>query len=180
MTDDETPEADRFKQLDGVELEQDAMAENIRRAFAKRSPLRRAKYEARAKAESAIQLAQVKADNRAGALRTVFVDGVQHFFGACACKWHGLRVGDPELALREYDAHPCTISLYDDSVIDRELKYDADGRIIKRTSIQAVNQVLPDGQVINTITPDSTVGTSTKTTTEEEDQAKRFSLLELK
>lgn len=49
--------------------------------------------------------------NRNAALRAVaMADGATQYHTQCACKWHGLRVSDPEVARREYDAHACTIT----------------------------------------------------------------------
>lgn len=51
----------------------------------------------------------ITADNREAALKSlVDANGVTQYFTTCACRWHGLQVTDPELARREYDAHPCS------------------------------------------------------------------------
>lgn len=183
MTDDEKELAARYVEIDDVD--QETAEANIRRAFARRSPEHKAKVEARMRQDLAMEERQLRAENRAHALRTIHGDGKAVYYAACACKWHGLRGADPELALREYDAHPCSISFRDDSVVDRELKLDADGRLVRRPASQlALNTVLPDGTIINGLDghrPDEVgVGAGAKPTTADEDQAKRFALLELK
>lgn len=49
--------------------------------------------------------------NRAVALQPPVTgpNGELLYFTRCACKWHGLRVADPEVARREYDAHACSL-----------------------------------------------------------------------
>lgn len=49
--------------------------------------------------------------NRVAALQPVVygANGEPLYFTQCACKWHGLRVPDPEVARREYDAHACSL-----------------------------------------------------------------------
>lgn len=49
--------------------------------------------------------------NRMAALQPVVygANGEPLYFTKCACKWHGLRVSDPEVARREYDAHACSL-----------------------------------------------------------------------
>src|ERR1700753_1269187 len=48
--------------------------------------------------------------NRVSALRGFEgADGVKQYFTRCACGWCGLRVTDPEMARRAYDAHACEL-----------------------------------------------------------------------
>lgn len=178
------PPADRFAELpDGIDA---ATAEDrIRRAFAKHGARRQEKRDREVAALYAAERAEAIRMNRANALRSVVADGVTIHFAACACRWHGLRVSDPEVALREYDAHPCTIPLETeaDHPAFRDLRM-VDGRLVKRpASTLALNQVLPDGQIVNTIT--APVGaeieaTATRPTTADEDAELRAALLELK
>lgn len=59
----------------------------------------------------AAQAAANNKRNRAAALQppTVGADGIAQYFTRCACGWCGLLVVDPEMARREYDAHPCAM-----------------------------------------------------------------------
>lgn len=63
---------------------------------------------------------ELRAKNREAALRQgTWPDGATYYFTQCACKWHGLRVADPEVARREYDAHECLAEGIGDAAIDR-------------------------------------------------------------
>jgi hypothetical protein len=181
---DDAPPADRYKDLpDGVTPE--LAEERIKRAFAKHGARRLERRDREVAAFQASERAEAIRLNRAGALRTHVAEGVTVYFTACACKWHGLRVSDPEVALREYDAHPCTIPL--DTEADhpafRELR-TVDGVLVKRpASTLALNQVLDDGQIVNSLTAPVGGEVTTDTariTTDDEDVARRFALLELK
>src|ERR1700743_353497 len=73
-----------------------------------------ADFEARLAGYSRNLAAQAAANskrNRAAALQppVIGADGIAQYFARCACGWCGLRVVDPELARREYDAHPCAM-----------------------------------------------------------------------
>lgn len=73
-----------------------------------------ASFEARIRGYGRAIAAQAAANNkrnRAAALQppTVGADGIAQYFTRCSCGWCGLRVADPELAQREYDAHPCAM-----------------------------------------------------------------------
>lgn len=181
---DDAPPADRYKELpEGVTPE--LAEERLKRAFAKHGARRLERRDREIAAFQASERAQAIRLNRAGALRTHVAEGVTVYFTACACKWHGLRVSDPEVALREYDAHPCTIPL--DTEADhpafRELRI-VDGRIVKRpASTLALNQVLGDGQIVNSLTDklgSEIALTERRPTTSHEDAELRFALLELK
>jgi hypothetical protein len=52
------------------------------------------------------QTAELNHMNRTAALRTA---ENCLYFTRCACRWTGLRVADPEVARREYDAHVCPL-----------------------------------------------------------------------
>lgn len=66
-------------------------------------------------------------DNRQAALRSaVQADGSIRYHAQCACSWHGLTHADPELARREYDAHPCTAN--DGDAIHRQYRGPIDRR----------------------------------------------------
>lgn len=81
----------------------------------------------------------VAARNRKEALRSVhaneqFPIGVT-YWTACACGFCGLRVGDPELARREYDTHPCAAeSIGDDAVTRAQVHAGRATLPAKRTS----------------------------------------------
>lgn len=60
---------------------------------------------------------EVSHQNRTAALRQA-EDG--RWFTICACKWHGLRVDDPEVARREFDAHACSVD--GDAAVERAVE----------------------------------------------------------
>ena len=66
-----------------------------------------------------VDLAAVRAEaaqlNREAALRS---DGAT-YWTHCACGWCGLRVADPEVARREYDAHACAVDDVGQAAVDR-------------------------------------------------------------
>lgn len=178
----EEPENGRFVELD-TDLTQEQVADNLRKSFAISTKRRQAKRRARIDGEVSAELAEAKQMNRAGALRFGSDGEVKFYWAACACKWHSLRADDPEKALREYDAHPCAIGLYDNSAVDRELRI-VEGRLEKRAaSLLARNEVMPDGAIYNSMNPrpvDDAAKTGAKQMTQDEEQELRFSLLELK
>jgi len=77
--------------------------------------------------------ADVRQRNRAAALRWIDADGLTHkgaeptarhgqivaYWTQCACGWCGLRVADPEVARREYDAHACAAETIGDDAVSR-------------------------------------------------------------
>lgn len=65
---------------------------------------------------------EVKLRNRAAALRSVeTAGGALAYFTQCACGWCGLRVEDPEVARREYDAHVCAAAGVGQAAVDRAI-----------------------------------------------------------
>lgn len=80
---------------------------------------------------------EVRQRNRAAALRVVLRSGsverwesveaavqagrvgIDAYFTQCACGWCGLRVADPEVARREYDAHTCAAESIGDDAVSR-------------------------------------------------------------
>ena len=63
---------------------------------------------------------EMRQRNRAAALREgTWPDGATFYYTQCACKWHGLRVADPEVARREYDTHACAAEGLGDAAVDR-------------------------------------------------------------
>lgn len=74
--------------------------------------------------EAGLVQREVNQRNRQAALRSVLVaraDGtdVAQFWTQCACGWCGLRVADPEVARREYDAHACAAENVGNDAVSR-------------------------------------------------------------
>lgn len=87
----------------------------------RRGAIRRESLRQQLDAEAAADRKQVWHDNRTAALRgPVQINGVDHWWCVCVCRWSSLRLPDPEAAKREYDKHPCSINGEDH--IDRALK----------------------------------------------------------
>lgn len=98
---------------------EDALKRGIAGAL-RRGAKRHARFGAALAAEAEADRRTTYLDNRNGALRgPVLIDGVEHWWCVCVCRWTGLRVRDPEVAKREYDAHPC--SIHADQAVDRAL-----------------------------------------------------------
>lgn len=198
MTDDDNyrgpRDASSFS-FDYPEATEATIAKGIAGAAAKR----RAKQEARDEywAGSGNDLAAERrsalAMNRTGALRgPVSVDGVDHWWAVCTCRWRSLQVKDPELALREYDAHPCSIPVEDDAparaqaALNNHVKVErADGtfgmaRRPPSTLIPALAQerTAADEQALAGVVEGRDTSPATKQT--EDEAAERFALLELK
>lgn len=65
---------------------------------------------------------EVKQRNRDAALRHVeLANGYERWWTVCSCGFCGLRVEDPELARREYDAHVCAATGVGQSAVDRAI-----------------------------------------------------------
>lgn len=169
------PPADRFAE---VAVPIDGIAAALERLRAKGAARKHAQH-ARARAEHAAMVrAEVTRPNRDNAVQTVEENGLVRYFARCACNWCGLRVDDPELARREYDAHPCTIT-GDDAVeraqqnVDRDVFDRATGKLVvpKRTADQM--------QVATGLRHDVETSAAPAITQTEDDAAQRFALLEL-
>lgn len=85
----------------------------------------RERFEARMRSYG-VELEVLKTDvrirNRRAALREgAWPDGAPYYFTQCACGWCGLRVTDPEVARREYDAHACVAESVGQSAVDRAI-----------------------------------------------------------
>lgn len=99
-----------------------------------------AKFEARMHAMGVV-LEHRKAlnaqENRANALKSVEVETSAQFpigvayWTQCACRWCGIRVGDPEVARREYDAHPCRADGIGQAAVDRAIA-ETDRQVLHR------------------------------------------------
>jgi len=72
---------------------------------------------------------EVKLRNRREALRSM--DDL--VWTQCACGWCGLRVTDPEVARREYDAHDCAAAGVGQSAVDRAIAETDKVTLAKRT-----------------------------------------------
>jgi hypothetical protein len=68
--------------------------------------------------------------NRQAALRSVDTRHGLQYFTQCACGFCGLRVEDPEVARREYDAHDCAAAGVGQAAVDRAIT----GSVEKRTA----------------------------------------------
>lgn len=107
------------REIDGYT--DDALAKGLAGA-AKRAAARRSARATAIALETQVEVSQALQDNRNGALRgPISVNGVDHWWCVCVCRWQGLRVPDPEVARREYDKHPCRIAFHDDAVVDRAI-----------------------------------------------------------
>lgn len=99
----------------------------------------RERFEARiAEMEKAagLQRREVNQRNRAAALRQIELPaGAIAYWTACACGWCGLRVDDPEVARREYDAHACAAENVGQAAVDRAIEAAAHPHapLVKRT-----------------------------------------------
>ena len=178
----------------------DATSETVARGLAAVSARRKARQEARdeywsGETEFRGEHRTALALNRAAALRgPVGVSGVDHWWAVCVCRWRSLQFPDPELALREYDRHPCSIPLEDDAPMRAQrdlnnfkLVERADGSIgmAKRPTSTIIPAIASqrskvDEQALRG-TPEELQPTATTQTVEDEDAvAQRMSLLELK
>lgn len=177
----------------------DATPETIERGLAAVSRRRRERqaqrdeYWAGPGTTLATESALARQLNRQAALRgPVAIDGVDHWWAVCVCRWQSLRHKDPELALREYEQHPCSIPVEDDapqraqaSLASTTLVERADGTIgiAKRprsTLIPALasQRTESDEQALRGVYEERP---TTNTTAQTEDEAAaRFALLELK
>ena len=73
---------------------------------------------------------EVSQRNRQAALRNVDTPRGLQYFTQCACGFCGLRVEDPEVARREYDAHDCAAAGVGQAAVDRAIT----GSVEKRTA----------------------------------------------
>lgn len=116
---------------------------------------------------------EVNQRNRKAALRSqeafaseAFPLGVA-YWTQCACGFCGLKVGDPELARREYDAHPCAAEDVGNRAVERAVAELDKGTVTKRTTM-----LLQPSETL----AEAEVNRSTATTTDE--TAQRMALLE--
>jgi hypothetical protein len=117
--------------------------------------------------------ADVRQRNRAAALREgVWPDGAVFYFTQCACKWHGLRVADPEVARREYDAHACAAESLGDDAVSRAQAHAGRATMPAKRTTSVLKPAIVE-PVVDELRP-------TKQDLEDLDEAsQRFALLEL-
>jgi len=114
------------RHLMAMEPDARSAAEAILRATARSRAKLQDRYVRRASSALAEERVELK-QNRINAVRLVETpDGARHV-AACACRWHGAQHADPELARREYDAHPCSVP--DGDRIHREFVGAADKHV---------------------------------------------------
>lgn len=108
MTDDIARQRMGFTDDDGVAVSDVDCTPRPRRGESKASFAKRMAGYAR---ELTALSGEINRRNRTAALQPMVMgsDGIAAYFTQCACGWCGLRVADPELAKREYDAHACAI-----------------------------------------------------------------------
>jgi hypothetical protein len=112
--------------------------------------------------------------NRSMAVRWVTAsDGSTKYVTACACRWHGLEQADPEVARREYDAHPCSIA--DGDSIHRTYR----GPVDKRPDSTLVPATAEERAAKGVTLPGEHAVEPAKATTLDEDAEKRAALLEM-
>jgi len=156
----------------------------------------RAKFEARMagyRRDVDIVRADVARRNRALALHVVLDTGqvakwadVEHeveagrlavasYFARCACGLTGLRVGDPEVARREYDAHACRADSIGQDAVDRAQACADKPTIAKRLAPAVLVPAVAEVADAVTTTDERTV----VATASLDDAEQRFALLEL-
>lgn len=176
----------------------EASEESINKGLAAVSARRKARQEKRdayfdAGGELGPELRRRLGENRHAALRgPVSIDGLDHWWAVCVCRWTSLRLKDPGLALREYDAHPCSIALEDDAVqraqdsVDRFVmveREDGTRGMVKRpksTMIPALAEQRTPADERALRGEHEERNTIVGTTRSEDEAAERFALLELK
>lgn len=108
---------------------------------------------------------EVKLRNRREALRSLG----DLVWTQCACGWCGLRVEDPEVARREYDAHDCAAAGVGQSAVDRAIAETDKITLAKRTK-----------HVMQPALADRVEDVPIASTVEQDGTEQRFALLELK
>ncbi len=85
----------------------------------------------------------IRMRNRAAALRQVELPaGAIAYWTACACGWCGLRVDDPEVARREYDAHTCAAEGVGQAAVDRAIEASKTAHMPGRVTVAPRTAVL--------------------------------------
>lgn len=132
--------------------------------------------------EAGLVAHDVNRRNRVAALRGVTAEGqvirvdgpvvaqVAAYFTQCACGWCGLRVADPEVARREYDAHACAASSLGDDAVSRAQAHAGKATMPAKRKAAVLVPALP---------ADSPVEPTTTQTTTVDEAEQRFALLEL-
>lgn len=133
----------------------------------------------------------IRQRNRAAALRTV---GVETHAGStrptywtvCACGWCGLRVDDPEIARREYDAHVCAAESIGDDAVSRAQAHAGKATMPAKRTAAVLKPALAEQQDSPTVFAErsgvvrSMLDKPTKQDLDElDDASKRYALLEM-
>lgn len=113
---------------------------------------------------------EVRQRNRDAALRHVELpNGYERWWTVCSCGFCGLRVEDPEVARREYDAHVCAAAGVGQAAVDRAIAETDRNVLVKRTRHVLQPSVV---QPVESEVP--------RTASVEDDAEQRMALLELK
>lgn len=98
---------------------------------------------------------EVRQRNREAALKQgTWPDGAVFYFTQCACKWHGLRHNDPEVARREYDAHTCAAESIGDDAVSRAQAHAGAATMPPRRQAAVMKPALEQpAETIETIRP---------------------------
>lgn len=115
---------------------------------------------------------EVRQRNRQAALRSIETSHGLQYFTQCACGFCGLRVEDPEVARREYDAHDCAAAGVGQAAVDRAVS-EIDRPVLEKRTVSVLKPALSG--------LDEADREHLKRTVEVEDDAgQRFAMLELK
>lgn len=140
----------------------------------------RAKFEARMRGYGLDMEAlnrEVKQRNRGAALREgIWPDGAVYYFTQCACKWHGLRVADPEVARREYDAHACAADGLGDAAVARAQAHAGKATMPEKRTASVLKPALAEQR---TEDAEPVLRPTRQDLDDLDDATKRFALLEL-
>lgn len=113
----------------------------------------------------------VQQRNRNSSLRRVELpNGLERWFTVCACGFCGLRVDDPEVARREYDAHACAAEGVGQAAVDRAIAETDRNVLVKRTS-HVLKPALVEDAVVEAAERNQVIVT--------DDAERRFALLEI-
>jgi hypothetical protein len=135
---------------------------------------RSARRQALADAYAATEIADVRKLNRQLAIKSVTLpDGTVRYFGACACSFHGPQQTDRAIAIREYEAHECSI---DGDSIHRTFAGSAD----KRPKSALIPALRGEREAEGTRMPGEDLAEVEPVKEQVDDGVARFQLLELK
>lgn len=119
---------------------------------------------------------ELRAKNREAALKQgTWPDGAVYYFTQCACRWHGLRVSDPEVARREYDAHGCAAESIGNAAVDRAQAHAGKATMPPRRTAAVLKPALEQPAA-----DEPALVPSRQDLQDLDEASKRFALLELK